>query len=119
MNSSPVASGISWNVRVISASQFTAGIMIRAEGLDSDGQTISVVGCKSGILGRHQGESILVALHDGTLLPAVITHIHAEHDRFRAEVDTRRLPADIEVAAASTFLSTAVPATSVIVADLA
>ena len=80
-------------VTVYSRHVESTAVLLRDEHLDGAGQTISVLGCKSCIPGRSSGEKIAVRLPNGVLVPALITHIHKLHDRFRAVIDTRRLAA--------------------------
>lgn len=104
-------------VRVMSKNLTTAGVLLRDEVLDADGKTVSVLGCKSGILGRNVGEIVLIALTDNVLVPATITHIHAVHDRFRAAVKVAHLPANLPVGATTEIGGVHEPAERVEVVD--
>jgi hypothetical protein len=84
-------------VRVVSKNIKTAGVLLRDEVLDASGETVSVLGCKSGIPGRTVGEIVLVTLANNIVIPGTITHIHAVHDRFRAAVEAKRIPPGISI----------------------
>lgn len=81
-------------VTIYSRQVASTGLLLRYEPLDGDGKkNLSVTGCKSCIPGRRTGDTLLVRLPNGTVLPAKITHIHEIHDRFRAEVEARLVSA--------------------------
>jgi hypothetical protein len=102
-------------VQVCSKGLATAGLLLRDDVLDADGATVSLLGCKSGIVGRKVGEAVLVRLTNGETVPARITHIHAKHDRFRAEIDPNRLPACLALPTSDHFVACAPPLSKVIV----
>jgi len=87
-------------VRIVSKGFVTGAFLLHDAVLDADGKTLSVVGCKSGIVGRKTGDSILV-LTGRAMIPAVITHIHAVHDRFRAALSAASLAGHQDVLKAS------------------
>lgn len=77
-----------------------SGFLVKHKLLDADGLTVSVVGPKSGLAPLETGDSLLVCIHSGAIVTATVTHIHREHDRYRAKLDATVLAsAGIDVSA--------------------
>jgi len=73
-------------VRLHRTGETCSGFLLKHAKLDASGDTVTLTGPKSAFSDLHTGDSLYVMLANGVVLPAKVTHIHADHDRYRGEL---------------------------------